>query len=155
MPYAAVAFHDHAHAPFSRNRSAGYLHARRFSSSRSALAERCAAPIQTLMAGIPRNFEVFDPLDFLAEVTQHIPHRVKNIIKSVRLGTGTLYTAEAKLTIKASTCLPKPRRRQEKTGKSQASVKELFINAHPLPKNQITYQLTVNMCNIIALQYII
>jgi hypothetical protein len=35
--------------------------------------ERCVAPMQTLMAGIPRNFEVFDPLDFLAEVTQHIP----------------------------------------------------------------------------------
>jgi hypothetical protein len=35
--------------------------------------ERCAAPMQTLMEGIPRNFEVFDPLDFLAEVTQHIP----------------------------------------------------------------------------------
>ncbi len=27
------------------------------------------------MAGIPRNFEVFDPLDFLAEVTQHIPNK--------------------------------------------------------------------------------
>jgi len=28
----------------------------------------------SLMAGIPRNFEVYDPLDFLAEVTQHIPN---------------------------------------------------------------------------------
>ena len=28
-----------------------------------------------LMAGIPRNFEIFDPLDFLAEVTQHIPNK--------------------------------------------------------------------------------
>jgi hypothetical protein len=28
-----------------------------------------------LMAGIPRNFEVFEPLDFLAEVTQHIPDK--------------------------------------------------------------------------------
>ena len=27
----------------------------------------------TLMAGISRNFAVYDPLDFLAEVTQHIP----------------------------------------------------------------------------------
>ncbi|MBD3391475.1 MAG: hypothetical protein GF410_05580 [Chitinivibrionales bacterium] len=31
---------------------------------------------QTLMKGIPRNFEVYDPLDFLAEVTQHIPKRL-------------------------------------------------------------------------------
>ena len=29
----------------------------------------------SLLAGIPRNFEVFDPLDFLAEVTQHIPNK--------------------------------------------------------------------------------
>ncbi|MBD3321216.1 MAG: IS91 family transposase [Chitinivibrionales bacterium] len=28
-----------------------------------------------LMKGIPRNFEVFDPLDFLAAVTQHIPDK--------------------------------------------------------------------------------
>jgi hypothetical protein len=30
---------------------------------------------KTLMAGIPRNFEVFEPLDFLAAVTQHIPDK--------------------------------------------------------------------------------
>jgi hypothetical protein len=35
----------------------------------------------TLMAGIPRNFEVFDPLDFLAEVTQHIPNKGEHQIK--------------------------------------------------------------------------
>ena len=28
-----------------------------------------------LMKGIPRNFEVFEPLDFLAAVTQHIPDK--------------------------------------------------------------------------------
>jgi len=28
-----------------------------------------------LKAGIPRNFQVFDPLDFIAEVTQHIPDK--------------------------------------------------------------------------------
>jgi hypothetical protein len=28
-----------------------------------------------LISGIPRNYEVFDPLDFLAEVTQHIPNK--------------------------------------------------------------------------------
>jgi hypothetical protein len=33
----------------------------------------------TLMAGIPRNFEVFDPLDFLAEVTQHIPNKGEHL----------------------------------------------------------------------------
>jgi hypothetical protein len=66
------------------------------------LPERCTPPIQTLMAGIPRNFEVFDPLDVhcnrlgcspsgafgvlfghpwpssLAEVTQHIPNTAQN-----------------------------------------------------------------------------
>jgi hypothetical protein len=35
----------------------------------------------TLMAGIPRNFEVFDPLDFLAEVTQHIPNKGEHQIR--------------------------------------------------------------------------
>jgi hypothetical protein len=33
------------------------------------------------MAGIPRNFEVFDPLDFLAEVTQHIPNKGEHQIR--------------------------------------------------------------------------
>jgi len=28
---------------------------------------------ERLLKGIPRNFEVFDPLDFIAEITQHIP----------------------------------------------------------------------------------
>jgi hypothetical protein len=45
------------------------------------LPERCTPPIQTLMEGIPRNFEVFDPLDFLAEVTQHIPNRGEHQIR--------------------------------------------------------------------------
>jgi hypothetical protein len=35
----------------------------------------------TLMAGIPRNFEVYDPLDFLAEVTQHIPNKGEHQIR--------------------------------------------------------------------------
>jgi len=35
----------------------------------------------TLMAGIPRNFEVYNPLDFLAEVTQHIPNRGEHQIR--------------------------------------------------------------------------
>lgn len=38
-----------------------------------------------LTSGIPRNFEIFDPLDFLAEVTQHIPTVKKNIIIIVPL----------------------------------------------------------------------
>ena len=33
------------------------------------------------MAGIPRNFEVYDPLDFLAEVTQHIPNKGEHQIR--------------------------------------------------------------------------
>jgi hypothetical protein len=45
------------------------------------LPERCTPPIQTLMEGIPRNFEVFDPLDFLAEVTQHIPNKGEHQIR--------------------------------------------------------------------------
>ncbi len=35
----------------------------------------------TLMKGIPRNFEVYDPLDFLAEVTQHIPNKGEHQIR--------------------------------------------------------------------------
>lgn len=30
---------------------------------------------QTLMEGIPRNHEIFEPLNFLAEMTQHIPNK--------------------------------------------------------------------------------
>ena len=36
---------------------------------------------KNLIAGIPRNFEVFDPLDFLAEVTQHIPNKGEHQIR--------------------------------------------------------------------------
>ena len=36
---------------------------------------------QTLMQGIPRNHEIFDPLDFLAEMTQHIPERGEHQIR--------------------------------------------------------------------------
>jgi len=36
---------------------------------------------QTLMEGIPRNHEIFDPLDFLAEFTQHIPNRGEHQIR--------------------------------------------------------------------------
>jgi hypothetical protein len=45
------------------------------------MPERCVAPVQTLMDGITRNFEVFDPLDFLAEVTQHIPNKGEHQIR--------------------------------------------------------------------------
>jgi len=33
------------------------------------------------MEGIPRNFEVFEPLDFVAEVTQHIPDKGEHQIR--------------------------------------------------------------------------
>jgi len=36
---------------------------------------------KTLMKGVPRNFEMFDPLDFLAEVTQHIPNKGEHQIR--------------------------------------------------------------------------
>jgi hypothetical protein len=36
---------------------------------------------QTVMEGILRNFEVFEPLDFLAELTQHIPQKGEHQIR--------------------------------------------------------------------------
>ncbi len=36
---------------------------------------------QTIMEGIPRNHEIFEPLDFLAEVTQHIPNKGEHQIR--------------------------------------------------------------------------
>jgi hypothetical protein len=36
---------------------------------------------EELKAGIPRNFQVFSPLDFLAEVTQHIPNKGEHQIR--------------------------------------------------------------------------
>jgi len=47
----------------------------------SCCAGALRRPIQTLMEGIPRNFEVFEPLDFLAEVTQHIPNKGEHQIR--------------------------------------------------------------------------
>ena len=34
-----------------------------------------------LRSGVSRNFQVFDPLDFLAEVTQHIPNKGEHTIR--------------------------------------------------------------------------
>lgn len=34
-----------------------------------------------LAAGVKRNFQMFDPLDFLAEVTQHIPDPGEHLIR--------------------------------------------------------------------------
>jgi hypothetical protein len=36
---------------------------------------------QTVMEGISRNFEVFEPLDFLAEMTQHVPDKGEHQIR--------------------------------------------------------------------------
>jgi hypothetical protein len=36
---------------------------------------------EELLSGPSRNFQVFDPLDFLAEVTQHIPDRGEHLIR--------------------------------------------------------------------------
>ena len=35
----------------------------------------------SLKNGVKRNFQVFDPLDFLAEVTQHIPEKGEHLIR--------------------------------------------------------------------------
>jgi hypothetical protein len=36
---------------------------------------------EDLLAGPKRNFQVFDPLDFLAEVTQHVPEPGEHLIR--------------------------------------------------------------------------
>ena len=36
---------------------------------------------EELLAGPARNFQVFDPLDFLAEVTQHIPDPGSHLVR--------------------------------------------------------------------------
>lgn len=37
--------------------------------------------VAATLPGIPRNFEVFKPLDFLAQVTQHIPDRSQHLVR--------------------------------------------------------------------------
>jgi hypothetical protein len=39
------------------------------------------AASEDLLAGPQRNFQVFDPLEFLAEVTQHIPDSGEHLIR--------------------------------------------------------------------------
>jgi hypothetical protein len=34
-----------------------------------------------LLPGVARNFQVFDPLDFIAELTQHIPEPRKHLVR--------------------------------------------------------------------------
>ncbi len=47
--------------------------------------ERCQAypePVsEDLYAGVARNYQVFEPLDFLAELTQHIPNKGEHLIR--------------------------------------------------------------------------
>jgi hypothetical protein len=40
---------------------------------------------KTLMDGIPRNFELFDPLDFLAEIVQHIVTSFSSLMNPIPL----------------------------------------------------------------------
>ena len=39
----------------------------------------------TLKAGTSRNFQIFDPLDFIAEITQHIPNKGEHTIRYYHL----------------------------------------------------------------------
>ena len=44
-----------------------------------------------LFSGVARNFQVFDPLDFIAELTQHIPDprkRLRETIPDTTTSTG-------------------------------------------------------------------
>jgi hypothetical protein len=51
---------------------------------RAGKAECIPFPVTSdkdLTSGMPRNYEIYDPLDFLAEVTQHIPNKGEHQIK--------------------------------------------------------------------------
>jgi hypothetical protein len=51
---------------------------------RAGKAECIQFPVTSdkdLTSGMPRNYEIYDPLDFLAEVTQHIPNKGEHQIK--------------------------------------------------------------------------
>jgi hypothetical protein len=54
------------------------------------LPEREITPTKTLMEGIPRNYEVFDPLDFLAEVTHHIPNKGEHLPAEAAVQAGQI-----------------------------------------------------------------
>jgi hypothetical protein len=44
--------------------------------------QRFANPARPdLFGGVPRNFQVFDPLDFIAELTQHVPEPRKHLVR--------------------------------------------------------------------------
>ena len=64
---------------------------------------------QTIMQGICRNFEVFDPLDFLAELTQHIPNKGEHQIRYY----GWYSNKTRGMREKAGKALSGPRPRQE------------------------------------------
>ncbi|MCH8006604.1 MAG: transposase [Planctomycetes bacterium] len=50
------------------------------------------------MGDISRNFQVLDPLDFIAQITQHIPHHARNLLRSY----GFYYP------IRVAACAPRP-----------------------------------------------
>jgi Putative transposase len=52
-----------------------------YKSGQNRLGRFPEAASEDLAAGVSRNFQVFDPLDFLAEVTQHIPDPGAHLIR--------------------------------------------------------------------------
>ncbi len=53
-----------------------------------------------LKAGVSRNFQIFDPLDFLAEVTQHIPNTGEHTIRYYGFYSNKSRGIRAKTTVK-------------------------------------------------------
>jgi hypothetical protein len=66
-----------------------------------------------VQAGVPRNFQILDPLDFLAEFTQHIPPKGSHLIRyygwysnksrGMRKKSETATAAEAEASVESST----------------------------------------------------
>src|SRR5262245_1989458 len=52
-----------------------------YKTEHNRLGRFAEAASEDLLAGAKRNFQVFDPLDFLAEVTQHIPDAGEHLIR--------------------------------------------------------------------------
>jgi hypothetical protein len=49
-----------------------------------------------LCNGVSRNFQVFDPLDFIAELTQHIPEPRKHLVRSFGFSSSAARDRRAK-----------------------------------------------------------
>ena len=85
---------------------------------------------EKLKAGAKRNFQIFEPLDFLAEVTQHIPNKGEHLIRKYGFYSNKHRGVRNKKALKGE--LPKEQKIKKKCSLTWAILIKLVYEVNPL-----------------------